>query len=263
MSESPPPPSPKKEVLAPPQESLRADFTEAPVAAELAYGEARLWVIARDPHCLFAYWEFRPSEHPDAVGADGRSRFFLRIFCDGRAESTTDIEDGAGKAFVHAGAADAGYHAELGFFAKDVWCFLARSKNTRTPPELPATVAPAVFATVPAAVSLGKLREVLSDSALPGESVASTAARIQGDARTSAARRPEDERLLAEILGESAGPDVASPASSATLARRIRRKLDAAAEVAAPGPPIPVPPAGSAPSSASASWPTSPGTAMD
>jgi len=259
MSETLPSPTPKKEVIAPPHESLRVEFAEEPVAAELSYGEARLWMVARDPHCLFAYWEFRPEEHPDAVDAKGRARFFLRVFReDGQAESNTEIENGAGNCFMHAGAADAGYYTELGFYSNQVWCFLARSKNTRTPPELPATDAPLAFATIPAAVSLGKMRDLVANSARVGESLACTAARIQAEARASDHWTAEHEHLLAEILGEATGPDLASPASSSTL---VHRKLAIAAKVGAPMPPIPTPEIGHAPSSAGASWPTSPGSA--
>lgn len=259
MSETLPSPTPRKEVLAPPQESLRIEFAEDPTPAELSYSEARLWVVARDPHCIFAYWEFRPSEHPDAKGPDGSPRFFLRIYRDdGRVESNIEIDSGAGNCFAHAGAADATYFAELGFFSNDIWCFLARSGKTRTPPELPTTDAPVTFATIPAAVSLGKMRDLLANSALAGESLASTAARIQTDAREIDHWSGEHEHLLTQILGETTGPDLGSPASSATL---VRRKLAAAAKVAAPLPPIPAPQTGNAPSSAGASWPTSPGAA--
>jgi hypothetical protein len=259
MSEPPTSTSPKKEVIAPPHESLRAEFAMEPTPAELSYGEARLWIIARDPHCIFAYWEFCAGEHPDAVDGEGRARFFLRLFReDGRAESSTEIENGAGNCFIHAGVADAGYYAELGFYSNHVWCFLARSKNTRTPPELPATDAPVAFVTIPATVSLGKMRDLLARSALAGESLASTAARIQADARASDDWTAEHEHLLTEFLGEASGPDLASPASSSTL---VRRKLAVAAKVAAPMPPIPAPETGKAPSSAGASWPTSPGAA--
>jgi len=259
MSEIPPPPSPKKEVLAPPHESLRAEFADDPIPAELSYGEARLWIVARDPHCVFGYWKFHPAEHPDAIDAEGRARFFLRIFRgEGRLESTNEIDAGDGNCFAHVCAADAVYFAELGFFSRNVWCFLARSGTTRTPPELPATETPVAFATIPATVSLRKMRELLSDSALSGEGVATTAARIQADARECADWTPERESLLGQILGATTVPGSVAPARSSTVARR---KLAAAAKVAAPTPAIAVPEIGNAPSSAGASWPTSPGAA--
>ena len=263
MSEFPQPPTPKKEVIAPRHESITrelfraAELADDPPGTEPNYGEARLWLVARDPRCLFAYWDFRPEEHPDAMGKDGRPRFFLRIFRDGgSAESSTEIEPGAGNVFIPAQSSDSGYFAELGFFTGEIWCFLTRSGITRTPPELPGADAPALFATIPARLSLGNMRDLLADSALPGESLAMTAARIQNDARNHGEWTPEHERLLAEILGASASAPAASSANSITLTQAVRNKFAATANAATPGAPIPASQIGSAPASPGASWPT-------
>ena len=237
MSEIPPSPTPKKEVIAPQHETIAEEFADDPPDAEPHYGEARLWLIAREPRCLFAYWEFRPAEHPDAVGSEGRARFFLRIYRERETEATIGIEPGSGNLFIPAQSPDSGYFAELGFFTSGVWCFLARSGNTRTPPELSGAHDRVVFATIPARISLGKFRDALASSALPGESLAATAARIQSDARRHGEWTPEHERLLAEILGEDAAD---------------------AAKAAAPFAPIPAPHGGDNVSSPASSWPTSP-----
>ena len=260
MSEIPPAPSPRKEIIAPRQESIAEEFADDPPDAEPHYAEARLWLVARDPKCLFSYWEFRLAEHPDAVGTQGRARFFLRIYREnGEVESIAEIQPVAGNAFVPAGRADTGYFAELGFFTGGIWCFLARSGETRTPPEL-AALGPAHFATIPARISLGKFRDALASSALPGESLAATAARIQSDARQHGEWTPEHERLLAEILGEDVA--AASPsASSLTLTQRIQRRLEAAANAAAVTAPMAAPEAGGEVASPAANWPTSSGAA--
>ena len=262
MSEIPPSPTPKKEVIAPRHESIAEEFADDPPDAEPHYGEARLWLVARDPKCLFSYWEFRPSEHPDAVGTQGRAQFFLRIYREnGEVESIAEIQPVAGNAFVPADRTDTGYFAELGFFTGGIWCFIARSGDTRTPPEIPAAHDAAVFVTIPARVSLGKFRDALASSALPGESLAATAARIQSDARRHGEWTPEHERLLAEILGENAASAATTSPGSLTLSRRIQQKLAAAAKAAAPFAPIPLPHSADDVSSLASSWPTSPGAA--
>jgi hypothetical protein len=261
MSENPQSPTPNKEVIAPRQESLAGEFADDAPFAEPNYGEARLWLVARDPHCLFAYWNFRPEEHPSAATQDTDAQFFLRTYReDGAVESTSEVRHGAGNWFLHAGVADSGYFAELGFFSSGIWCFLARSGNTRTPPEIPGDIESALFATIPARVSLGKMRDALADSSRPGESLATAAARVQAHSREHDEWTPEHERLLAEILGaEMTG--AAPSASSLTLAQRIRHKLTAAADAAVSMPPIPAPQPENAPSSAGASWPSIPGAA--
>ncbi len=259
MSEIPTPPTPKKEALAPLRESFAAEIADGPPEAEHHYGETRLWLVARDPRSLFSYWEFRPEEHPDATGEDGRARFFLRIFREnGTPESSTEVGPGAGNAFIPAQSPDSGYFAELGFCEADIWCFLARSGVTRTPPELPAADAPATFATIPAQLSLGKMRDLLAASALPGESLAMTAARLQNDARNHGEWTPEHERLLAEIVGAGAGAPASPSENSFTLTQAIGEKLAATAGAAAPGVPISASQVEDAPASPGASWPTSP-----
>ena len=257
MSEIPQPPTPKKEAIAPLREAAEVEPADDTPDAERNYGETRLWLAARDPRSLFAYWEFRPEEHPDAIGEDGRARFFLRIFREGgHAESSTRIEPGAGNAFLPVASPGTGYFAELGFYSGDIWCFLARSGDTHTPTETPAAPAPAVFVTVPSRISLEKFRTSLAQSSLPGESLAMTAARIQSDAQRHGEWTPEHERLLAEILGADAANADATPANSLTLTQRIRQKLAAAADASAPVAPLPAPQGGEDSASSASSWTT-------
>jgi hypothetical protein len=255
MSEFPQPPTPKKEAIAPLRESAEVEPADEIPDAERNYGESRLWLAARDPRSLFAYWEFRPEEHPDAVGEDGCARYFLRIFREaGHAESSTAIDPGAGNAFLPVASPGTGYFVELGFFEGDIWCFLARSEVAHTPPEKPVAPAPAVFVTIPSLLSLKKFRAALAHTALPGESLAMTAARIQSHAQRHGEWTSEHERLLAEILGAGAKNTDATSANSLTLTQGIRQKLATAAEASAPGAPLPAPHDGSDVFSASSSW---------
>jgi hypothetical protein len=133
MSATPHPAGPAREVIAPRHESLRKEFDNPALPG---YGEARLWVVARDPRWLFAYWEFDPTEHPGVRGADGTDHVFLRVLRDGEeVESTVEILPSVGHWYVPVSQADCAYTAELGYFAHGgIWAFVARSGSTRTPP---------------------------------------------------------------------------------------------------------------------------------
>ncbi len=133
MSASPHSAGPAREMLAPRHESLRKDFDNPLLPG---YGEARLWIVARDPHWLFAYWEFDPAEHPAVRAADGTEHVYLRVTRgDGKVESTLEILPSVGHWYVPVSEADSDYIAELGYFALGgIWAFVARSGSTRTPP---------------------------------------------------------------------------------------------------------------------------------
>jgi hypothetical protein len=137
MSETPTPSGPQREVIAPRHESLVKHFDRPAGPSPLGYGEVRLWLVARDAHSVFAYWEFRPEEHPEANRSDGTAEFFIRVLRDdGQVETCIQIEPSASDWTINVGAADSTYEAELGFYSpQGVWCFLARSGRTRTPPE--------------------------------------------------------------------------------------------------------------------------------
>ena len=260
MSESSPTPNPKKETIAPRHESLRAEFVQDEIAEERTYGEARLWLVARDPDSVFCYWEFRPAEHPEAVGEDELPHFHLRIFRDdGAVETTVEIQPDAGNWFVTVSEPDAGYFSELGFFSDHVWCFIARSGGTRTPPKSAAAGGEELFATIPPRVSLREMRELLTSSTRPGEEPAQTAARVQSDARAQGEWTAEQEQLLAKILAEELVKSDVVPANSATLVQRVRRRLAAAEAASAPGGPMPPMQDEAAPGSPGSSWPSSPG----
>lgn len=219
MSEFPLPPSPKREVIAPVRKPFANESPDEIQGAEHEYGDARLWLCARDPRCLFAYWNFRPEEHPEAACADGRRRFFLRVFREEMTESTAEIEGGSGSIFIHDRTPDSAYAAELGFFTGEVWCFLVRSVVTRTPPEIPVGDTTALFSTVPGRLRPGNIGDALVRSALTGESLAVTVARIHNEARQLGKFIPEHEpQAIGQFIAAASHPIPRSNATSPSRA---------------------------------------------
>jgi hypothetical protein len=126
---------PPREVIAPSHVSLLKEVGRPAGPPPLEYGEVRLWLVANGPAALFAYWEFRPEEHPEAIGREGRPCFLLRVIRNAGnvVELTNEIVPADGKCTVPAQHPDTHYHAELGFFNEQgVWCFLAQSGPART-----------------------------------------------------------------------------------------------------------------------------------
>src|SRR5688572_2120327 len=91
MSAKPRASQPPKEVIAPRHVSLRVEVGRDTSPAPLGYGEARLWLVARDQHSLFAYWEIRVEEHPEAYGPSGQPALYLRVYRKGAVETTVPL----------------------------------------------------------------------------------------------------------------------------------------------------------------------------
>jgi hypothetical protein len=159
MSEPQNPIAPPREIIAPRHESLTKEFHGEIGPRPLEYGEGRLWLVARDPHWLFAYWQFVPGEHPATVGEDGRPHFFLRVLGkDGRVEVEIDVIPEQANVYIPVEKTDSSYTAELGFFTtKGIWCFIAKSGTAYTPPSVATDHGPALYATVPASLPLGNV----------------------------------------------------------------------------------------------------------
>lgn len=184
---------------------MRKEFDEARRELQPEYGEVRLWLVARDAHWLFAYWEFNPNEHPEAHGEDGAAHFLLRVQReDGIVEATVEIQPGAGNWYVPVRQADCGYMAELGFFTSGTWAFLARSGTARTPPVDADDTFTTSPATIPARLSLTEMRALMAGQSQPGESTAQTAARVQDSARRAVRWTPEQEGMLEKLLADEA-----------------------------------------------------------
>ena len=215
MSDTPNPVEPIRETIAPRHESLAKEFEGDLGPRPLEFGEGRIWLVAKDPHTLFAYWEFIPAQHPEAVGFDGAPHFFLRILDqNGNVEREVNIQ--TGDANVHTGVAraDSAYTAELGFYSKGgVWCFIGKSGTAYTPPEgSPPDDEDIRFATIPSHMPLPASRKT-PHPRIAGKSLI----RISHRTRWTA----DQERKFVELLAE----DVKSGGLPEGRAARARSKM--------------------------------------
>lgn len=192
------PSGPKRETVAPRHESLKKEFDGELGPQPREYGEARLWVVARDAHWIFAYWEFDPREHPEAVGADGVARFFVRMLrADGSEEITQEISPANGDLFIRVAGPDSEYSAELGFFTAGTWCFLAKSGTTLTPAETGNEL------TSPAEDNgrgIRGMRAMLAGEVRPGEPLDAAAERVLDTWAKEKSWTPEREAMLRRLL---------------------------------------------------------------
>src|SRR4029434_10897415 len=176
------------------------------------YFEDTLFLIARDPRWLFAYWDFDWTKYPDAAMRGGFAQFFLRILkADGTQETIVEITPEARNWYVPVTAPDTLYFAEIGFFARDGgWVPAVASGVTKTPPDSLAEESAANFATVPLHLSFERMLELVQQRMQEGESLLDAVARLTDEGRRivfQAGKAPtwtdEQRALLAALLGHS------------------------------------------------------------
>ena len=176
------------------------------------YFEDTIYLVARDPRWLFAYWDFDWSKYPAASMRGGFAQFFLKILKeDGTQETIVEITPDARNWYVPVSAPDTLYFGEIGFFARDGgWAGVVTSGATKTPPDALAEEAAADFATVPLHLSFERMLELVKHHMEGGETLLSAVARITDEGRKIAfqpGRAPtwtdEQRALLAALLGNS------------------------------------------------------------
>ncbi|MEK0447086.1 MAG: hypothetical protein RLZZ399_2407 [Verrucomicrobiota bacterium] len=176
------------------------------------YHHDTLFLTARDPRWLFAYWDFDWGRVPASRMREGRNAYFLKVTRkDGLLEALVEINPSARNWYVPVSTAGMCYVAELGYFElSGGWRALVYSGEAHTPADVLAPEGKdEVFATVPQTLTFAKLQELVHQHMEDGETLLGAIARITGEGRIQVQRgvtpswSPEQKRLLAMLLGES------------------------------------------------------------
>jgi len=233
---APPPPAPQPAPAASEHHNGATAAQHSPAYENLGslpenYGQDCIYLVARDPRWLFSYWDLRWEAYPAHLHRFNVAQFFLRILAGGQEESIVEVKPEARNWYVPVQHPDTEYATELGFFAKDgAWRCVARSADTKTPPDALAGEHAAEFATVPAHLSFERLLELVAEHMRKGETLLQSIARITGAGRElafTAGLTPgwteEQRALLAALLGSSLVERIGM--GSAEIDQLLRRQL--------------------------------------
>ena len=189
-----------------------------------AYGTGKLLLAARDPHWLYAHWDFTPQQqqHYNTLAAD---RHLVVRVCAGtvmeRPFREIHVHPESRHWFVHVERADTQYVGEIGYYRPEQqWVGIATSLPTVTPAEGISTDQTVRFATIPAQVRLSQLA-ALAKQTVPAELPPMEAVR---------------EHALAELVGlHLVRQDWGSSAEVGELVRGRGEEEIAAEQIAQPG----------------------------
>ena len=126
-----------------------------------AYGTGKLLLAARDPHWLYAHWDFTQEQQRryNALSAD--RHLVVRVVpgtIGARPVTEVHVHPESRHWFIHTDRAETRYVAELGYYQRGrQWVTIATSPPAVTPPDTVSTDQTVRFATIPAQVQLTQL----------------------------------------------------------------------------------------------------------
>jgi len=187
-----------------------ADFKpEAEQLGELPSGYGDMFVVARDPHWLFTYWDFDYSKFP------GQRQLGLQVFRDDALETTIDINEIARNWYIPVQAANASYRVVFGYKdSQGTWHSVGEAGPTHTPPEAISTEWDTLFATVPIHLTFNLLVDVVEAAKGRGEPLAEALARLQQAALNGGSRSPNWGSAQLQMLETLFGKDLLARLSS-------------------------------------------------
>ena len=134
-----------------------------PEAGDLpeAYGTGKLWLVARDPHWLYAHWDLTQQQQRrhNALSADRHLVVRVRPGAiAGHSASELQVHPESRHWFIHVERAGTRYVAELGYYRRDrQWVTVAAAGPTPTPPDTISPDRTLRFATIPAYRRLARI----------------------------------------------------------------------------------------------------------
>jgi hypothetical protein len=147
-----------------------------------SYGTGRLFLAARDPHWLFAYWDLTHTQMDDYRRQSSDGRVVLRLFERGHADPIQELTLQADSRnwYIPVNKAATSYSAELGFWKHDGNFYnISRSREATTPPDHVSADTTARFATIPLDVKFEELLAIMRTYLQSGEELAEALHRLQ------------------------------------------------------------------------------------
>jgi len=145
-----------------------------------SYGTRKLFLVARDPHILFAYWDLDPGQYQEAAGAADEGKIFLELYAanEGRVQQI-HVWDSHKNWYLQVNRPDTQFVAQLGYYRNGVFEVIARSAEVRTPRDDLSPNTDTRFVTIPFHLSFQELYELITGQVQPGEELAEALARLE------------------------------------------------------------------------------------
>ena len=147
-----------------------------------AYGTGRLFLVARDPHWLYAYWDLSWQQMADARGQAVDGRLVLRVFEKNHAQPVQELtlQHDSRNWYIHVGKATTTYNAQLGYWQHGGgFHVIGQSRETTTPSAAVSPDTTARFVTIPLEFSFRELMNLIRGQVRDGERLADALHRLE------------------------------------------------------------------------------------
>jgi Domain of unknown function (DUF4912) len=192
---------------------------------ELPSGYGQMFIVARDPHWLFTYWDFDYAAFPE------KRQLLLQVFRGPELETTIEINEIARNWYIPVQHADADYQVEFVCRSEDGSVrVIGEAGPTHTPPESISPQWDSQFATVPFHLGFNFLLDVIDAAKATGEPLTQALARLQQAAAANlggpSSWGDSQLRILETLLGKTFMAQLSSMTSE-ELSSHLRADLAA------------------------------------
>jgi hypothetical protein len=176
-----------------------------------AYGSKKMFLVCRDPHWAFAYWDLTWQQFQDAARSSVDGRVLLQVYSEkGDRLQQIQIFDGTRNWYLHLNQPNHRFYAEIGFYRSEgKFEVICRSQTVSAPRDQVSPDGNGRFVTIPMNFSFGALRDLIRNHMKDGESLAEALARLQEEGfefpfPVSKGKRLTDDQMniLMGYLGE-------------------------------------------------------------
>jgi len=216
----------------PPSQQFETAEAELPEA----YGTGRLFLTARDPHWLYAYWDLTREQQSKLNAKSSDGHLLLRIYAgkiEGHPVCEIHVHPESRHWFAHVERSGDSYAAELGYYSPlGRWTRIAVSSGTVTPPDAAAVEGDVEFATIPFEFPFAQLIEIIKSAVRENLPLAQAVEELRRHGHPELPRAngtpvstwtAQQEKALAEVVNIDAGRRVWM--GSLEITELIRRRL--------------------------------------
>jgi uncharacterized protein len=179
-----------------------------------AYGTKRLLLTARDPHWLYAHWDFTGSQLREYNALSADRHLIVRVHRNELGDvphAEVHVHPESRNWFIHVGVGGARYIAELGYYDDPGrrWVRITTSSPTLTPSDDMSSDTSVQFATIPAETTFDELTSIIKAAVSAHVPLAEAILQLrtmgakglpEPEAFASLPWTPEQERALASVV---------------------------------------------------------------